>query len=288
MRNENLALREEIDRASMFEEIVGSSNALRVVLQHVAKVAPTDSTVLISGETGTGKELIARAIHKRSKRSARAFIGVNCAAIPSSLIASELFGHEKGAFTGALQRRLGRFELADGGTIFLDEIGDLPTDTQNALLRVLQEREFERVGGTQTIRVNVRVIAATNRDLGAAVASGSFREDLFYRLNVFPIDVPSLRERADDIPLLVEYLVARSARRAGKKIRHIEKATLDLFKAYTWPGNIRELQNVVERAVILCEGDTLSVDESWFKHDPPRSPGSPQSLPQVRSTRNER
>ena len=279
MRNENLALREEIDRSSMYEEIVGSSNTLRVVLQHVAKVAPTDSTVLILGETGTGKELIARAIHKRSKRSAGAFIRVNCAAIPSSLIASELFGHEKGAFTGALQRRLGRFELADGGTIFLDEIGDLPADTQNALLRVLQEREFERVGGTQTIRVNVRVIAATNRDLGAAVASGSFREDLFYRLNVFPIDVPSLRERADDITLLVEYLVARSAKRAGKKIRHIEKATLDLFKAYTWPGNIRELQNVVERAVILCEGDTLSVDESWFKHDPPRSPGTTQSLP---------
>ena len=279
MRNENLALREEIDRSSMYEEIVGSSNALRVVLQHVAKVAPTDSTVLILGETGTGKELIARAIHKRSKRSAGAFIRVNCVAIPSSLIASELFGHEKGAFTGALQRRLGRFELADGGTIFLDEIGDLPADTQNALLRVLQEREFERVGGTQTIRVNVRVIAATNRDLGAAVASGSFREDLFYRLNVFPIDVPSLRERADDITLLVEYLVARSAKRAGKKIRHIEKATLDLFKAYTWPGNIRELQNVVERAVILCEGDTLSVDESWFKHDTPRSPGTTQSLP---------
>ena len=279
MRNENLALREEIDRSSMYEEIVGSSNALRVVLQHVVKVAPTDSTVLILGETGTGKELIARAIHKRSKRSAGAFIRVNCVAIPSSLIASELFGHEKGAFTGALQRRLGRFELADGGTIFLDEIGDLPADTQNALLRVLQEREFERVGGTQTIRVNVRVIAATNRDLGAAVASGSFREDLFYRLNVFPIDVPSLRERADDITLLVEYLVARSAKRAGKKIRHIEKATLDLFKAYTWPGNIRELQNVVERAVILCEGDTLSVDESWFKHDTPRSPGTTQSLP---------
>ena len=279
MRNENLALREEIDGSSMYEEIVGSSNALRVVLQHVAKVAPTDSTVLILGETGTGKELIARAIHKRSKRSAGAFIRVNCVAIPSSLIASELFGHEKGAFTGALQRRLGRFELADGGTIFLDEIGDLPTDTQNALLRMLQEREFERVGRTQTIRVNVRVIAATNRDLGAAVASGSFREDLFYRLNVFPIDVPSLRERADDITLLVEYLVARSAKRAGKKIRHIEKATLDLFKAYTWPGNIRELQNVVERAVILCEGDTLSVDESWFKHDTPRSPGTTQSLP---------
>jgi len=279
IRNENLALREEIDRSSMYEEIVGSSNALRVVLQHVAKVAPTDSTVLILGETGTGKELIARAVHKRSKRSAGAFIRVNCAAIPSSLIASELFGHEKGAFTGALQRRLGRFELADGGTIFLDEIGDLPADTQNALLRVLQEREFERVGGTQTIRVNVRVIAATNRNLGAAVASGSFREDLFYRLNVFPIGVPSLRERADDIPLLLEYLVARSAKRAGKKIRHIEKATLDLVKAYTWPGNIRELQNVVERAVILCEGDTLSVDESWFKHDPPRSPGTTQSLP---------
>ena len=279
IRNENLALREEIDRSSMYEEIVGSSNALRVVLQHVAKVAPTDSTVLILGETGTGKELIARAVHKRSKRSAGAFIRVNCAAIPSSLIASELFGHEKGAFTGALQRRLGRFELADGGTIFLDEIGDLPADTQNALLRVLQEREFERVGGTQTIRVNVRVIAATNRNLGAAVASGSFREDLFYRLNVFPIGVPSLRERADDIPLLLEYLVARSAKRAGKKIRHIEKATLDLVKAYTWPGNIRELQNVVERAVILCEGDTLSVDESWFKHDPPRSPRTTQSLP---------
>jgi formate hydrogenlyase transcriptional activator len=279
IRNENLALREEIDRSSMYEEIVGSSNALRVVLQHVAKVAPTDSTVLILGETGTGKELIARAIYKRSKRSAGAFIRVNCAAIPSSLIASELFGHEKGAFTGALQRRLGRFELADGGTVFLDEIGDLPADTQNALLRVLQEREFERVGGTQTIRVNVRVIAATNRDLGAAVASGSFREDLFYRLNVFPIDVPSLRERADDIPLLVEYLVARSAKSAGKKIRHIEKETLDRFKAYTWRGNIRELQNVVERAVILCEGDTLSVDESWFKHDPPRSPSATQSLP---------
>src|SRR3989454_1540040 len=279
MRNENLALREEIDGSSMYEEIVGSSNALRVVLQHVAKVAPTDSTVLILGETGTGKELIARAIHKRSKRSAGAFIRVNCVAIPSSLIASELYGHEKGSFTGALQRRLGRFGVVDGRTIFLDEIGDLPADTQNALLRVLQEREFERVGGTQTIRVNVRVIAATNRDLGAAVASGSFREDLFYRLNVFPIDVPSLRERADDITLLVEYLVARSAKRAGKKIRHIEKATLDLFKAYTWPGNIRELQNVVERAVILCEGDTLSVDESWFKHDTPRSPGTTQSLP---------
>jgi formate hydrogenlyase transcriptional activator len=223
-----------------------------------------DSTVLILGETGTGKELIARAIHKRSNRSSRAFIRVNCAAIPSSLIASELFGHEKGAFTGALQRRLGRFELADGGTIFLDEIGELPAETQLALLRVLQEREFERVGGSQPISVDVRVLAATNRDLKAAVAAGTFRQDLFYRLNVFPIQMPSLRERMDDIHLLVEYFIERYGKMAGKKFRNINKKTLELFQAYDWPGNIRELQNVIERAVILCDGDTFSVDETWL------------------------
>ncbi len=250
-RNENIALREEIDRFSMYEAIVGSSQALCRVLSEISKVAPTDSTVLISGETGTGKELIASAIHKRSKRSERAFIRVNCAAIPPSLIASELFGHEKGAFTGATQRRAGRFESADGGTIFLDEIGELSPVVQVALLRVLQEREFERVGSSQPISIDVRVLAATNRDLEAAVAAGTFRQDLFYRLNVFPIRVPSLRERKDDIALLVECLVERYAKRAGKKISHIKKKTLDLFQAYDWPGNIRELQNVVERAVIL-------------------------------------
>jgi formate hydrogenlyase transcriptional activator len=264
MRNENIALREEIDRFAMYEAIVGSSEALRRVLSQISKVAPTDSTVLISGETGTGKELIASAIHKRSKRSARAFIRVNCAAIPPSLIASELFGHEKGAFTGAVQRRAGRFESADGGTIFLDEIGELLPEVQIALLRVLQEREFERVGSSQPISINVRVLAATNRDLEAAVAAGTFRQDLFYRLNVFPIRVPSLRERKDDIPLLVEYLVERYAKRAGKKISHIKKRTLDLFQAYDWPGNIRELQNVIERAVILCDGETFSLDETWL------------------------
>jgi formate hydrogenlyase transcriptional activator len=267
VQKENLALREEIDHSSMFEEIVGSSEALRKVLAQVAKVAPVDSTVLILGETGTGKELIARAIHKRSKRSSRAFIRVNCAAIPQSLIASELFGHEKGAFTGALQRRLGRFELADGGTIFLDEIGDLPAETQIALLRVLQEGELERVGSSQTISVDVRVLGATNRDLKAAMAAGTFRQDLFYRLNVFPIQMPSLRERADDIPLLVEYLIERYAKQAGKKIRNIRKNTLELFQTYDWPGNIRELQNVIERAVVLCESETFSVDETWLKRE---------------------
>ena len=264
---ENVALREEIDKASMFEEIVGSSEALRKVLLQVAKVAPTDSTVLILGETGTGKELIARGIHSRSKRSTRAFIRVNCAAIPPSLIASELFGYEKGAFTGASQRRLGRFESADGGTIFLDEVGELPMETQIALLRVLQEREFERVGGSESISVNVRVLAATNRNLGAAVIGGTFREDLFYRLNVFPIHVPALRDRREDIPLLAEYLIERYGKKAGKKIRKIPKATLDLFQAYDWPGNIRELQNVVERAIILCDNETFSVDETWLKRE---------------------
>src|SRR2546429_6293114 len=266
VRNENLVLREDIDRASMFEEIVGSAAALRQVLAQVAKVAPVDSTVLILGETGTGKELIARAIHKRSKRAARAFMSVNCAAIPPSLIASELFGHEKGAFTGALQRRLGRFELADGGTLFLDEIGDLPAETQSALLRVLQEREIDRVGGSHPIAVDVRVLAATNRDLEAAVEHGTFREDLFYRLNVFPIRLPPLRERADDIPILVEYLVDRFAKQAGKTIRSIEKQTMQRLTAYDWPGNVRELQNVIERAVVLSEGggETFVIDESWL------------------------
>jgi formate hydrogenlyase transcriptional activator len=263
-QNENLVLREEIDRSSMFEEIVGSSEPLRRVLSQVAKVAPTDSTVLILGETGTGKELIARAIHKRSNRSGRAFIRVNCAAIPPSLIASELFGHEKGAFTGAMQRRVGRFESADSGTIFLDEVGDLPPETQIALLRVLQEREFERVGGIRTVPVDVRVLAATNADLSAAVAEGTFRQDLFYRLNVFPIQIPALRERVDDIPLLVEYLIDRYAQAAGKKIKNINKGTLELFQNYDWPGNVRELQNVIERAVILSDGETFSVDETWL------------------------
>jgi formate hydrogenlyase transcriptional activator len=263
--NENLALREEVDRSSMFEEIVGSSQKLLRVLSDVGRVAPTDSTVLILGETGTGKELIARAIHKQSNRGRRAFIRVNCATIPASLISSELFGHEKGAFTGAFQRRLGRFEAADGGTIFLDEIGELPAEIQVSLLRVLQEREFERLGSNQPIAIDVRILAATNRNLKAAVTAGTFRSDLFYRLNVFPIQIPSLRERTDDIPLLVEYLIDRYGKRTGKKIRNIQKRTLELFAAYEWPGNIRELQNVVERAVLLCDGDTFSVDESWLR-----------------------
>jgi len=267
LRNENLVLREEIDRSSMFEEIVGSSRPMRQVVKEVEKVAPSDSTVLILGETGTGKELIARALHRRSKRATRAFVRVNCAAIPQSLIASELFGHEKGAFTGALQRRVGRFEAADGGTIFLDEIGELPMETQISLLRVLQEREFERVGSNHPIQVDVRLIAATNRDLPSAAAQGTFRQDLFYRLNVFPISVPPLRERAEDIPLLVEYFVARFAKGLGKNIRKIGADTLEQLRAYSWPGNIRELQNVVERAVVLCEGDTFEVDASWLKRD---------------------
>jgi len=278
LRNENLVLREEIDRASMFEEIVGSSKPMRHVVQQVEKVAPSDSTVLILGETGTGKELIARALHRRSKRANRAFVRVNCAAIPQSLIASELFGHEKGAFTGALQRRLGRFEAADGGTIFLDEIGELPMETQIALLRVLQEREFERVGSNHSIKVDVRLIAATNRDLPAAVAAGTFRQDLFYRLNVFPIPVPPLRERAEDIPLLVEYFVGRFAKGTGKDIRRIGKHTLQQLSVYHWPGNIRELQNVVERAVILSETETFVVDESWLKSEPADSPRQQEGL----------
>jgi transcriptional regulator with GAF, ATPase, and Fis domain len=265
----------------MFEEIVGSSNALQTVLSRVSKVAPTDSSVLITGETGTGKELVARAIHRRSKRSSRAFVSVNCAAIPGDLIASELFGHEKGAFTGATHRRLGRFELAGGGTIFLDEVGELPAETQIALLRVLQEHEFERVGGNQPIRADVRVIAATNRDLEAAIAAGSFRLDLFYRLNVFPIEIPPLRERKQDIRMLVEYFIDRFARKVGKQIRQVNKKTLGLLQSYPWPGNIRELQNVIERSVIVCETEIFSVDESWLLQQPlATKPKSPLDLPQ--------
>jgi len=278
LQQENVALREEIDKASMLEEIVGTSAALKTVLSRISKVAPTDSTVLITGETGTGKELVARAIHRRSDRAKRAFVSVNCAAIPRDLIASELFGHEKGAFTGATQQRLGRFELANGGTIFLDEVGELPAETQIALLRVLQEHEFERVGGNRRIRADVRVVAATNRDLQAAISAGSFRSDLFYRLNVFPIEIPSLRERREDIPLLMEYFIDRYARKAGKNIKRVSKKTLELVQLYPWPGNIRELQNVIERSVILCETEIFSIDENWL---PQMRPLTPESKKQV-------
>ena len=264
LKNESVALPREIGKESICNEIVGSSGALEKVLSLVSKVAPTEATVLVTGETGTGKELIARAMHRQSQRSSRAFICVNCAAVPRDLIASELFGHEKGSFTGAMQRRLGRFELAEGGTIFLDEVGELPLGTQIALLRVLQEHEFERVGGTRSIRSNVRVVAATNRNLHSAIQSGAFRSDLFYRLNVFPIDMPPLRERREDIPALVEYFVDRCARKVGKNIQGISKESLDLLRSYSWPGNIRELQNVIERSVIMCETEHFSVDKTWL------------------------
>jgi len=283
LQEENVALREEIDKASMFEEIVGTSSALKAVLSRVSKVAPSDSTVLITGETGTGKELIARAIHKRSNRSSRAFVSVNCSALAPSLITSELFGYEKGAFTGATQRRLGRFEVADGGTIFLDEVGELSPDVQVALLRVLQEHEFERVGGAQVIRVDVRVIAATNRDLEEAVASGTFRQDLFYRLNVFPLEMPSLRQRKDDILMLIEYFVQRYARRAGKNFRSIDKKTLEVLQRYDWPGNIRELQNIIERSVILSSSEVFSVDESWLTKETYRPTSAPEKATSFQS-----
>ncbi len=275
LHKENIVLREELGKTSMFEEVIGTSSALQMVLARAAKVAPTDSTVLIMGETGTGKELIARAIHKRSNRSERPFISVNCAAVPSSLIMSELFGHEKGAFTGAVQRRLGRFELAEGGTIFLDEVGDLPMETQIALLRVLQEREFERVGGTEVLRADVRVISATNRDLQTAIADGAFRNDLYYRLNVFPIKLPPLRERKEDVPLLVNYFVDRYAKRAGKKIKHIQKKSLEALQEYSWPGNVRELQNVIERSLIIGEANEFSIDKSWVANEPQPSGAAP-------------
>ena len=260
LKHENAMLQDEIEQGSMYEEIIGSSPALMRVLQSVDRVAPMETTVLLTGETGTGKELVARAIHRRSARAERAMVKVNCAALPHELIASELFGHEKGAFTGAVQRRIGRFEAADGGTIFLDEIGDLPPEMQVALLRVLQEREFERVGGAATLHTDVRVIAATNRDLSKDVATGRFREDLFYRLNVFPIRVPSLRERREDIPLLVEYFVARYASRQGKQIDQIDKDSFNCMLKYDWPGNIRELQNIVERTVILANDSALRLE----------------------------
>lgn len=265
LQRENAALREEIRQTSMSEEIVGSSEPLRKVLAEVAKVARVESTVLILGETGTGKELIARAIHKLSKRSAQPFVGVNCAAIPASLIASELFGHEKGAFTGATQRHVGRFEAANGGTLFLDEIGDLPPDIQIALLRVLQEREIERVGGDKPVPVDVRVLAATHRDLEKLVSEGKFRQDLFYRLNVVPLTAPSLRERSEDIRMLTEYFIAKFAKKVGKKFDSIETETMKLLQAYNWPGNVRELQNVVERAVTLSDTNTFAVDGAWLK-----------------------
>jgi formate hydrogenlyase transcriptional activator len=281
LAKENIVLREEVDRTSMFEEIVGASPALKAVLARIDKVAPTDSIVFITGETGTGKELVARAIHKRSPRAARAFVSVNCAAIPAPLIASELFGHEKGAFTGAHQRRLGRFELAEGGTIFLDEIGELPMETQIALLRVLQEQQFERLGGNQPIRANARVITATNRDLQAAVATGSFRRDLFYRLNVFPIEIPPLRERQEDIPILVEYFIHRYAGKLGKKIRSASRKTLDLLQSYSWPGNIRELQNVIERSIIVCDTENFLVDENWLSQESCQAQPVGQPLPEM-------
>src|SRR5258708_2935521 len=277
---ENIALRAEIGEASMFEEIVGGSPLLKAVLARVAKVAPTDSTVLITGETGTGKELIARAIHKQSQRSGRAFVKVSCAAMPHSLIASELFGHEKGAFTGALQRRLGRFELAEGGTIFLDEIGELPAEMQIALLRVLQEREFERVGGNQSIPADVRIIAATHRDLPAVIITGGFRSDLFYRINVFPIEIPPLRERREDIPLLLRSFINPYSLKARKRIRTVSNKTLELLQSYPWPGNIRELQNVIERSVIVCDTENFSVDESWLSRGPVPTQSVDQPLPE--------
>ncbi len=285
LQHENVALREGMDQASMNEGIVGTSAALQRVLSLVSKVAPTDASVLVTGETGTGKELIARAIHKQSKRSSKPFVSVNCAAIPRDLIASELFGHEKGSFTGAVQRRVGRFEMAQGGTIFLDEVGELPMETQIALLRVLQEHEFERVGGTRSIQTNVRVVAATNRDLRTAIAAGTFRSDLFYRLNVFPIEMPPLRERREDIPALVEHFIGRCATNTGKNISGINQKSLDLLQSYPWPGNIRELQNVIERSVIMCETENFSVDETWLPKQPVTSESKSQSgFPQKLAT----
>jgi PAS domain S-box-containing protein len=288
LQDENVVLKEQIDQVFMFDEIIGSSPALKDVLSKIVKVAPTASTVLITGETGTGKERVARAIHKSSPRKNHAFISVNCAAIPSSLITSELFGHEKGAFTGAVQRRRGRFEQAEGGTIFLDEVGELLPDVQTALLRVLQEREFERVGSSQPIKVDVRVIAATNRDLPADVAAGIFRSDLYYRLNVLPIEIPPLRERKDDIPSLVKYFVVLYARKAGKKVPEIDKKSMDLLMSYSWPGNVRELQNLIERAIILRDLTTPFIEPRWLSSSPTQATANSQSTGFKKSTQEQK
>ncbi|MBX9580306.1 MAG: sigma 54-interacting transcriptional regulator [Gemmataceae bacterium] len=272
LRQQNQYLREELKAAHNYDEIVGRSPALVAVLQRVSKVAGTDSTVLVTGETGTGKELIARAVHSAGPRAGKPLVKLNCAALPAGLVESELFGHEKGAFTGADRKRIGRFELADGGTLFLDEVGELPLDTQAKLLRVLQEKEFERVGGTDPVRIDVRVIAATNRDLGAMVKAKQFREDLFYRLNVFPVPLPPLRDRPDDISLLVHFVVAKLAARMGKRVDAVGPDTLALLTAYPWPGNVRELENVLERAVILADGPVLEIDPEVL----PVGPESPE------------
>lgn len=264
-------------RSAALDAIVGQSSALKRVVQQVIVVAPTDSTVLIEGETGTGKELVARALHALSRRQACPFQRVNCGAIPRDLLESDLFGHEKGAFTGALIQKMGRFEIAGQGTIFLDEIGELPLDLQPKLLRVLQEREFERLGSARTLPMHARVVAATNRNLAEMIAEGKFREDLFYRLNVFPIQVPSLRERLEDVPLLVSHAVEQFATRMGKRIESVAPESMQHLTRYSWPGNIRELQNVIERAVVLCNGDTLEIDETWLKRDSAR-PSAPAPL----------
>jgi formate hydrogenlyase transcriptional activator len=264
-QSEAVYLQEEIKTEHNFEEIIGRSTPMRQLLRKIEQVAPTEATVLIQGETGTGKELLARAIHDRSHRKDRPLVKVNCGSIPSGLVESELFGHEKGAFTGATQRRIGRFELAKSGTIFLDEVTELPIDTQVKLLRVLQEGEFERVGSSETIKVDVRVIAATNRDLKEVVRNGSFRDDLFYRLNVFPLEVPPLRERAGDIPLLVNFFLSKFGKKLGKELRGVSERGMDSLAHYKWPGNIRELQNVIERAVVLATGPILNIDDSMIQ-----------------------
>jgi len=278
LKAQNLYLQEEIKSVHNFEEIVGRSPALLAVLAKVDRVARTDATVLITGESGTGKELVARAIHSRSRRSEKPLIKVNCAALPTGLVESELFGHEKGAFSGALARRLGRFELANGGTIFLDEVGEMPPDAQVKLLRVIQEHEFERIGGNETIRTDVRVIAATNRDLQRAVQEGAFREDLYYRLNVFPVELPPLRERPADIPLLVRFFVDKYAVRVDRHIESVAPETLERLVAYRWPGNVRELQNLVERALILATDSELRIEPEIIGGAAPR-PRSGEAAP---------
>jgi transcriptional regulator with GAF, ATPase, and Fis domain len=271
LQAENVYLHEELKSSHHFDEIVGNSEALRLVLARVEQVAPTPSTVLLLGETGTGKELFAHAIHERSPRRQRPLVGVNCAALPAGLIESELFGHEKGAFTGAVTQRLGRFEIADGGTLFLDEVADLPLELQGRLLRVLQEGEFERVGSSRTVRVDVRVVAATNRDLEAAVRDGRFRVDLYYRLSVFPIVLPPLRDRTEDIPPLLWFFVTHHQREMGRHIERVPRVAMDALQRYDWPGNVRELQNVVERAMIRSTGDVLEIDDAFVR---PRRPAT--------------